>query len=87
MVHLLIGILQRSQSIDPKIQEIIEKINETLVRNFMEYLVFEIGNRSTGTDGCKKAAQYIYQQFETMDLRYKIPKLQFMGKSFVLRFF
>jgi hypothetical protein len=43
-----------TQSINPKIQEIIEKINETLVRNFMEYLVLEIGSRYTGSNGCKK---------------------------------
>jgi hypothetical protein len=52
-----------------KIQEIINKINETLVRNFMEYLLFEIGLRYTGTNGCQKAAHYIYDQFETMDMQ------------------
>jgi hypothetical protein len=61
----------QTQSINQKIQEIIEKINETLIRNFMEYLVLEIGNRYTGTDGCKKAANYIYQQFENMGLQSK----------------
>jgi len=61
----------QAQNINPKIQEIIEKINETLLRNFMEYLVLEIGNRYTGTDGCKKAANYIYQQFETIGLQSK----------------
>jgi hypothetical protein len=54
---------------DEKIQEILHKINETLVKNFMEYLVFEIGLRYTGTDGCQKAAHYIYDQFETMGMR------------------
>jgi hypothetical protein len=54
---------------DEKIQEIIHKINETLVSNFMEYLVFEIGLRYTGTDGCQNAAHYIYDQFENMGLQ------------------
>ena len=63
----------QTQSINPKIEEIIEKINETLMRNFMEYLVLEIGSRYTGTDGCKKAANYIYQQFENMGVQ---PKYQ-----------
>ncbi|MCJ7572621.1 MAG: M28 family peptidase [Candidatus Thermoplasmatota archaeon] len=57
------------QNINPKIQEIIDKINETLVRNFMEYLVLETGSRYTGTYGCQKAAKYIYQQFENMGIQ------------------
>ena len=54
--------------LDLKIQQIIDKINETLVRNYLEYLVFEIGCRYTGTYGCEKAADYIYNQFESMGL-------------------
>ena len=54
---------------DEKIQDILLKINETLVRNFMDYLVFEIGFRYTGTSGCQKAAQYISDQFEDMGLQ------------------
>ena len=59
----------KTQDINPKIQEIIEKINETLLRKFMEYLVFEIGCRFTGTYGCQKAAEYIYEQFENMGMQ------------------
>ncbi len=55
--------------LNPKIQEILDKINITLVQEFMEYLVFEIGNRYTGTEGCEKAATYLYQQFEDMGLQ------------------
>ena len=61
----------KEQVKDWKIQEIIDKINETLIRNFMEHLVFEIGCRYTGSYGCQKAAQYIDHQFENMDLRVK----------------
>ena len=56
-------------STDEKIQEIIDKINETLIRNYMEYLVYEIGCRYTGSYGCQKAAKFIYQQFEDMGLQ------------------
>ena len=76
-----------TQSINPKIQEIIEKINETLVRNFMEYLVLEIGSRYTGTDGCKKAANYIYQQFETMGLQSKYQNWNSWGNRLFSGFF
>lgn len=55
-------------SADPKIQEIIDKINETLIREYLEYLVYEIGCRYTGTYGCEKAAEYIYQQFDNMGI-------------------
>ena len=54
---------------DEKIQDILYKINETLVRNFMEYLCFEIGFRYTGSSGCQEAAHYIYEQFENMGLQ------------------
>ena len=54
---------------DEKIQEILLKINETLVRDYMDYLLFEIGFRYTGTSGNQKAAQYISDQFEDMGLQ------------------
>ena len=76
-----------TQSINPKIQEIIEKINETLVRNFMEYRAREIGSRYTGTDGCKKAANYIYQQFETMGLQSKYQNWNSWGNRLFSGFF
>ncbi len=54
---------------DEKIQGIVDKINETLVRIFMEYLVFDVGSRYTGSYGCQKAADYIYHQFEDMGMQ------------------
>ena len=54
--------------LNSKIQEIIYKINETLITNFVQYLVSEVGCRYTGTYGCQKAANYIYNQFENMGL-------------------
>jgi hypothetical protein len=56
-------------SSDEKIQEIIDKINETLVRSYLEYLLFKIGCRYTGSDGCQKAANYIFNQFENMGMQ------------------
>ncbi|HUS99522.1 MAG TPA: M28 family peptidase [Candidatus Thermoplasmatota archaeon] len=76
-----------TQRITPKIQEIIDKINETLIRNFIEYLVVEIGNRYTGTDGCKKAATYIYQQFENMGLQSTYQNWSSWGNSLLAGFF
>lgn len=54
---------------DEKIQDILLKINETLVKNFMEYLILNIGVRYTGTSGCQNASHYIYEQFEDMGLQ------------------
>lgn len=52
---------------EEKINEILSKINETLVLEFLESLV-GFGPRVTGTYGCEKAAQYIYQEFQGMNL-------------------
>lgn len=69
------------QILNPNIQEIIDKINETLVRNFMEYLIFEIGSRYTGTYGCQKAANYIYNQFENMGLQVRFQNWNARGNK------
>ena len=53
---------------DPKIFEIIEKINESILYEFLEELVVNIGPRKTGTYGCEKAGEYIFEQFENMGL-------------------
>ena len=50
-------------NIDPKISTILEMINETLLREYLETLV-GYGPRMTGTYGCQKAAEYIYQKFK-----------------------
>jgi hypothetical protein len=54
---------------DEKIQEILQKINESLVRSYMEYLLLQIGVRYTGTTGCQNASHYIYEQFENMGMQ------------------
>lgn len=49
-----------------KIDEILRIIDEDLIRHYLQYLV-GLGPRMTGSYGCEKAAEYIYQQF--MDMR------------------
>jgi len=75
------------QNRDPKIQDIIDKINETLLRNFLEYLVIEIGNRYTGTQGCENAAAYIANQFETMGLHSTYHNWSSKGNSLFAGYF
>ena len=50
------------ESISLKIKEIINKINKTLIKNFLEELI-SIGPRMTGTYGCENAGEYIYNKF------------------------
>jgi len=57
------------QNADDKIQEIFQKINETLIRSYVDYLSNNIGSRCTGTEGCQQAASYIHDQFEAMGLQ------------------
>ena len=54
-------------SINQKITNIIQTINETLLRQLLKELV-SIGPRMTGTYGCEKAAEYIYNKFKEMNL-------------------
>ena len=51
-----------------QIFEIIEKINESLLDEFLYELTLIIGPRRTGTTGCEIAAEYIFEQFEKMGL-------------------
>jgi hypothetical protein len=73
--------------INPKIQEIIEKINITLVRAFMESLVVDIGNRETGTEGCKEAAVYLYKQFDSNGLQTRYQNWSSWGSHLYTGFF
>jgi len=53
--------------IDPKIMDIIESINESLIKRYLETIV-GYGPRLTGIYGCEKTARYIYEQFKSMNL-------------------
>ncbi len=54
-------------NIDP-IFELIEKVNESLVDEFLKELTLKIGPRRTGSSGCELAANYIFKQFKKMGL-------------------
>jgi len=50
-----------------KITEIIQKINRTVIKQFLEELI-SIGPRMTNTHGCKKAGDFIYKKFQGFGL-------------------
>jgi hypothetical protein len=53
--------------IDPNIVDMINQINKSLVSGYLTDLV-DIGPRFTGSNNCKKAANYIFDEFEDMGL-------------------
>ena len=53
--------------INPKIDEIIDKINYTLVKDFL-YKLISFGPRMTSTHGCKITGDYIYNKFKEFGL-------------------
>ncbi|MDH7516948.1 MAG: M28 family peptidase [Candidatus Thermoplasmatota archaeon] len=71
--------------IDPKIVGIIEMVNETILRTYIQELV-NIGPRVTGTYGCEKAAEYIYQQFKNAGLKTRYQYWQSLNNRIPLRF-
>lgn len=73
-------------SINTKIADAIEMINETLVRGYLQELV-DIGPRPTGTYCCEKAAEYIYQQFENAGLETRYDYWQSFNDRRPFRFF
>jgi hypothetical protein len=52
---------------ESKIMEAIEMVNESLVYDFLWGLL-KYGPRRTSTDGCERAANYLFKQFEDMGL-------------------
>ena len=51
-----------------KILEIINKVNESMLYDYLEELSVNIGPRKAGTSGCEKAAKFIFNEFEKMGL-------------------
>lgn len=72
--------------INPKIAEAIEMVNKTLLRGYLQELV-DIGPKLTGTYGCAKAAEYIYQQFENAGLETRYDYWQSFSDRKPFRFF
>jgi len=58
-------------NINPDIAAALEMVNESLLEEYMRVLTVEIGPRMTGSEGSKKAAKYIFEQFENTDLETK----------------
>jgi Peptidase family M28 len=69
-----------------KITDILSMINETLIREYLETIV-GFGPRMTGTYGCEKAAQYIYQQFIDRGLIARYQNWTSWGDSYYHHFY
>ena len=67
--------------IDLKIATIMDMINEDMLREYLETLV-GYGPRMTGTYGCEKSAEYIYQQFAEMGLQTRYQNWTDFGNKF-----
>lgn len=80
------NIITQNEEISPKVQEIINKINETLLKDFLEELLL-IGPRMTGTYGCQKAAEYIIEQFNKAGLETRTQQWQAWGNRYHPRYF
>ena len=76
----------RSMGMDGKIAMILDRINESLLRGFLEALV-DFSPRMTGTYGCEQAAKYIYQQFSEMGLQARYQPWIAFGNRYFPRFF
>jgi hypothetical protein len=75
-----------NERLDPKVIKIIDSINETLLKTFLEGLV-SIGPRMTGTYGCEKASEYIIDQFNDMGLDTIKHPWESWGNRYNFRFF
>ena len=73
-------------NIDPKIKTILEMIDEDLLREYLETLV-GYGPRMTGTYGCKKSAEYIFNQFNEMNLETRYQNWTAFGNIYHPRLF
>ena len=69
-----------------KISEIIKMVNESLILGYLEDLV-EFSPRNTGTFGCEKAGEYIYEKFVEMGLDTKSYNWTSFGNRYNPRFF
>ena len=69
-----------------KISGILEMINETLIREYLETIV-GFGPRMTGSYGCEKAAQYIHEQFSDMELKTRYQNWTSWGNNYYHYFY
>jgi len=73
-------------NIAPKIKNILDMIDEDLLREYLETLV-SYGPRMTGTYGCKKSAEYIFNQFNEMNLETRYQNWTSFGNIYHPRIF
>ena len=65
--------------------DLINKVNKSMISNYLNELV-KFGPRYTGTQSCKNAAQYIYDEFEKLDLQVYFDEweyIQYKSKNIV----
>jgi len=60
------------------ILDLITQVNESLVRYYLKGLV-DIGPRYTGSDNCKKAANYIFDEFKKIGLDVQIQQWRYLN--------
>jgi len=75
-----------TNDINQKISEIIQKINKTIIKNFLEELI-SIGPRMTSTYGCIKAGEYIYNKFREFNLTAKKYEWTGFGNFWSMRYY
>jgi len=71
------GFLSEQISINNNIVDMINQVNESLVKNYLKGLT-EIGPRYTGSENCKKAANYIFDEFKKIGLDVKIEPWRYL---------
>ena len=76
----------KEKKIVSKLSSIIEMINESLISNYLADIV-DFAPRNTGTYGCKKAGQYIYQVFNEIGLETRYHNWSSFGNRYNPRLF
>lgn len=69
-----------------KIQQIIDSIDESVVENYLRNIV-DIGPRLTGTYGAEKAAEYIYDELESLGLVVDYREWEDFGNPYNRRYY
>jgi hypothetical protein len=62
------------------ILSLIEQVNESLISNYLEGIV-SFGPRYTGTESCRKSAEYIFNEFKNQGLNVSYQKWNSLGFS------
>ncbi|MFO8132607.1 MAG: M20/M25/M40 family metallo-hydrolase [Thermoplasmatota archaeon] len=65
---------------NPDIQEMIDRVNESMVHEYLEELV-SFGPRYTGSDNCSAAARWIHDEFTAMGLHTRLHEWSYAGYS------